>query len=79
MNQDEQDWNDAQSLYHLLEHEIAPRFYDGRNGAGVPEPWVQICKEAIATVAPAFSMRRMLAEYMQELYMPAAAHTAPVK
>ncbi len=63
----------------ILEHEIAPRFYDGRNAAGVPEAWVQICKEAIATVAPAFSMRRMLTEYMQELYMPAATHPAQSK
>ncbi|MBP1464629.1 alpha-glucan family phosphorylase [Candidatus Chloroploca sp. M-50] len=71
-NQDEQDWNDAQSLYHLIEHEIASTFYDGRDANGVPTAWVQICKEAIATVAPAFSMRRMLADYVSELYMPAA-------
>ncbi|MFV9505717.1 MAG: alpha-glucan family phosphorylase [Oscillochloridaceae bacterium umkhey_bin13] len=71
-NLDEQDWNDAQSLYHLLEQEIVPRFYDGRNANDVPSAWVQICKEAIATVAPAFSMRRMLADYMHDLYMPAA-------
>ncbi|HMQ31586.1 MAG TPA: alpha-glucan family phosphorylase [Chloroflexaceae bacterium] len=71
-NQDEQDWNDAQSLYHLLEHEVSSRFYDGRDAAGVPAAWIQICKESIATVAPAFSMRRLLADYMRELYMPAA-------
>jgi starch phosphorylase len=74
-NQDEQDWNDAQSLYHLLEHEIAPRFYENRDAAGVPTAWVQICKEAIATVAPAFSMRRMLADYVKELYLPATSVT----
>ncbi|NTU82480.1 MAG: alpha-glucan family phosphorylase, partial [Chloroflexales bacterium] len=75
-NLDEQDWNDAQSLYHLLEHEVVPRFYEGRNGSDVPTAWVQICKEAIATVAPAFSMRRMLTDYMADLYMPAAGNTA---
>jgi starch phosphorylase len=71
-NLDEQDWNDAQSLYHILEHEIAPRFYDARTESGVPTAWVQTCKEAIATCAPQFSFRRMLAEYVNELYMPAA-------
>ncbi len=71
-NQDQQDWDDAQSLYHILEHEIAPRFYEGRNEAGVPVAWVQTCKEAIATCAPQFSFRRMLAEYVHRLYMPAA-------
>lgn len=71
-NQDQQDWDDAQSLYHILEHEIAPRFYENRNEAGVPVAWVQTCKEAMATCAPQFSFRRMLAEYVQRLYMPAA-------
>lgn len=75
-NQDEQDWNDAQSLYHLLEHKIAHSFYDGRNELGVPTAWVQICKEAVASVAPAFSMRRMLIDYMHDLYMPAAGYSA---
>ncbi|WP_129626101.1 alpha-glucan family phosphorylase [Candidatus Oscillochloris fontis] len=71
-DQDRQDWDDAQSLYQILEHEIVPRFYDNRNEAGVPVAWVQTCKEAIATCAPQFSFRRMLAEYVQRLYMPAA-------
>jgi glycogen phosphorylase len=66
-NQDEQDWRDSQSLYHLLEHEIAPRYYHD------PAAWTAVCKEAVATVAPQFSMRRMLVDYMRELYMPAAA------
>ncbi|NTV64241.1 MAG: glycosyltransferase family 1 protein [Oscillochloris sp.] len=71
-NQDEQDWNDAQSLYSILEHDMAPRFYDGRTEAGVPTAWVQTCKEAIATCAPQFSFRRMLADYVHQLYMPAS-------
>ncbi len=71
-NYDEQDWNDAQSLYQILENEIVPRFYGGRTDAGVPAAWVQTCKEAIATCAPQFSFRRMLAEYVEQLYMPAA-------
>jgi starch phosphorylase len=78
-NQDEQDWNDSQSLYHILEHDLAPRYYDHRNAAGVPEAWVQTCKEAIATVAPAFSMRRMIVDYVEQLYMPAASRGAVTK
>jgi len=69
---DHQDWEDAQSLYHILEHEIAPAFYDDRDGSGVPKRWMQISKEAIATVAPMFSTRRMLADYMKDFYMPTA-------
>ncbi len=70
-NQDEQDWNDAQSLYYLLEEEVAPAFYE-RDATGVSTRWVQICKEAIATCAPQFSMRRMVADYTNMFYMPAA-------
>lgn len=75
-NLDEQDWNDAQALYHILEHEMVPLFYDQRDGTGVPQRWVDMCKEAIVTCAPQFSTRRMLADYMREMYMPAAVEAA---
>jgi starch phosphorylase len=70
-NQDEQDWNDAQQLYHLLESEIVPLFY-GREG-GIPRKWLAVNREAIATVAPVFSTRRMVKEYVTKLYMPATS------
>jgi starch phosphorylase len=70
-NYDEQDWHDAQSLYHILENQLIPAFYENRNDQGVPANWMKICKEAIITVAPMFSTRRMLADYMSHLYMPA--------
>lgn len=73
-NLDEQDWNDALSFYHLLENQIVPAFYEGRDGSGVPHRWVEICKEAIMSCAPQFSTRRMLADYMSQLYMPAGVH-----
>jgi starch phosphorylase len=70
-NQEEQDWNDAQSLYHVLEHDIIPAFYDHRDSNGVPARWMEIAKEAIVTCAPQFSTRRMLADYMAYYYVPA--------
>jgi glycogen phosphorylase len=70
-NLDEQDWNDAQQLYHLLENEVGPLFYE-REG-GIPRKWLAVSKEAIATVAPVFSTRRMVKEYVTRLYMPAAS------
>lgn len=71
-NADEQDWNDAVSLYTTLENEILPLYYN-RDAFGVPVEWINVCKEAIMTIAPMFSMRRMLTDYLSELYMPAAA------
>lgn len=69
---EEQDWNDAQSLYEVLEREVVPLFYDRRDAADVPVQWIAVCKEAIATVAPHFSTRRMLADYVNRFYLPAA-------
>jgi starch phosphorylase len=75
-NQEEQDWRDVQSLYHTLEHTIVPMFYDQRDEHGIPHEWIKVCKESIVTVAPQFSFRRMLADYMRELYRPASEEVA---
>jgi starch phosphorylase len=74
-NLDEQDWNDAQHLYQLLENDILPLYYE-RGSDGVPHKWLAVSKESIMTVAPVFSTRRMVKEYASRLYMPAAAEAA---
>ena len=63
---------DADALYTLLEREIVPLYYD-RGSDEIPHNWVAVMKEAIKTVAPAFSMRRMVKEYVESLYLPALA------
>lgn len=60
---------DAMSMYELLENEIAPLFYD-RDAAGVPHKWIRMVKESIRTIAPQFSMTRMIKEYTTKLYVP---------
>jgi len=70
-NLDAQDWDDAQHLYHLLETEVAPAYYD-RDASGVSSRWVAIAKAAIMTCAPKFSTQRMLKEYVNRLYLPTA-------
>ena len=62
---------DAHALYRLLEEQIVPTFYD-RDRSGIPRRWVAIVKEAIRSVGPQFSARRMLKEYAERLYVPAA-------
>jgi len=69
-NDDAADAADAASLYSLLEDQIVPAFYD-RNADNVPERWIGVVKEAIRTVAPRFSARRMVKEYVERLYAPA--------
>jgi starch phosphorylase len=69
----ERDKLEADSLYDLIEHQIAPRFYD-RNRHDVPVRWVSSIRHTLATLSPALSADRMVKEYVQRLYMPAAAN-----
>jgi starch phosphorylase len=66
---EEQDAADAESLYATLENEILPAYYE-RDAEGVPEAWVSVMREAIATVAPQFSTQRMVRDYVHSLYVP---------
>ena len=61
---------DADALYRLLEEQIVPTFYD-RDADGVPRRWLQTVKEAIRSVGPRFTTRRMLKQYAEEMYLPA--------
>jgi glycogen phosphorylase len=65
-----QDAADAEALYHLLEEEIVPLYYQ-RDADGIPRGWVSVMKESMITVSPQFSMRRMLKDYVERLYAPA--------
>jgi starch phosphorylase len=64
------DFQDAESIYRLLEHEIVPLFYDLSEN-GVPHRWVKVMKESMKKAAPFFSTRRMLKEYATTLYQHA--------
>ena len=64
-----QDREDALALYHLLEEQIVPAFYE-RDEKGLPRRWIAMMKEAIATVTPRFSSDRMVAEYCEKAYLP---------
>jgi starch phosphorylase len=66
-----QDEAEAESLYTILENEIIPLYYNHRAPGALPNEWLRMVKESIRTLAPRFSMRRMLKEYMTDLYLPA--------
>ncbi|MDH6181385.1 starch phosphorylase [Microbacteriaceae bacterium SG_E_30_P1] len=67
----ERDKLEAESLYDLIEHQIAPRFYD-RNADDVPTRWVESIRHTLATLSPELSADRMVKEYVERLYIPAA-------
>ncbi len=66
-----QDESDARNLYDILENEIVPLYYQERSSDGLPAEWIARMKQSIRTLAPQFSMRRMVKEYVEQLYLPA--------
>ncbi|NUQ79375.1 MAG: alpha-glucan family phosphorylase [Polyangiaceae bacterium] len=62
---------EAQSLYRLLEEDIVPLFYQ-RDEDGLPRGWIAAMKRSIATIAPVFNTSRMVKEYAERYYVPAA-------
>jgi starch phosphorylase len=67
---------DAEAIYTLLENEIVPLYYQ-RADDEIPHGYVGVMKEAIKSVAPQFSTRRMVKEYVTKFYLPALGVAAP--
>ncbi|MDQ2683325.1 MAG: alpha-glucan family phosphorylase [Chloroflexota bacterium] len=67
----EQDHADANAIYDVIEHMVAPLYYR-RDETGIPRDWLRVCKNAMMSNAPAFSARRMLMDYIEHLYSKAA-------
>ena len=64
---------DSSSLYDLLEREIAPRFYDRPEGP-VPRRWVERMKASMSSLGSFVAADRMVRDYVEKLYVPAAQH-----
>ncbi len=67
-----QDERDAEELFRVLEDEVVPMYYENRNSAGVPRCWVDQIKRSIRTLAWRFNADRMVQDYVEHLYLPAA-------
>jgi glycogen phosphorylase len=67
-----QDQEDAAELYRLLEKEVVPLFF-AKGADGLRHGWVARMKSSIASVVPNFSAHRMVRDYLQQVYVPAAA------
>ena len=65
-----QDEVESNTLYDLLEKEIAPLFYD-RDKDGIPRGWISLMKTSMMEICPQFNIHRMLREYSQRCYFPA--------
>jgi starch phosphorylase len=63
---------EAEELYLLLEKEVIPEFYK-RDATGIPRTWVAHMRASMMHLAPYFSTNRMMKEYVEKMYLPAAA------
>ncbi len=69
----ERDDSHAASVYSLLENEIVPLYYEGREH-GMPVEWMRRVKQCMKYLSGQFNCQRMIEEYRDHLYIP--AHTA---
>ena len=69
---DRRDQLEAESVFDLLESQIVPLFYD-RGPGGVPVGWVSRVQDAYASLGPRVTASRMVRDYVQDYYEPAAA------
>ncbi|KGM15653.1 alpha-glucan family phosphorylase [Actinotalea fermentans] len=68
---DRRDDLEAAALYDLIENQVAARFYDV-DARGIPVTWLEMVRHTLATLGPKVQATRMVAEYVQRLYAPAA-------
>ena len=67
---EDQDEIHARAIYSILENEIVPLYYAGRE-EGVPVEWIRRMKMSLMNLSPQFNCQRMVGEYMSQLYEPA--------
>jgi glycogen phosphorylase len=76
-NPERRDTLEANALYELIATQVAPQFYD-RGSDGVPTSWVSLVRHTLATLGPQVQASRMVQEYVERLYAPAAGSAAAV-
>ncbi|MFJ3215450.1 alpha-glucan family phosphorylase [Kitasatospora sp. NPDC086801] len=62
---------EAAALYDLIEEQVAGRFYD-RGADGLPHRWIAMVRHTLVTLGPKVLAGRMVREYVERLYTPAA-------
>lgn len=74
-DQGQQDRLDAATIYNILENEILPLYF-AKNKEGFSPDWIQVIKNSIAKIAPRFTTKRMLDDYIERFYTPEAKRSA---
>ncbi len=62
---------ESSALYALLEQAVAPKFYE-RDEQGVPLRWIEMVRHTLQTLGPKVLASRMVRDYVEHYYTPAA-------
>jgi glycogen phosphorylase len=62
---------EASALYDLLDHAVVPKFYE-RDERGVPPRWIAMVRHTLQTLGPKVLASRMVRDYVENYYVPAA-------
>ena len=68
-DQSQQDKLDAATIYSMLENEIIPLYFE-KNSKGYSPRWIEYIKNSIGHIAPHFTMKRMIDDYIIRFYDP---------
>ncbi|MPQ97358.1 alpha-glucan family phosphorylase [Modestobacter sp. I12A-02628] len=68
---DRRDEIEARGIYDLISTQVLPRFYE-TDRDGVPTRWVEMVKHTLKNLGPKVLATRMVSDYVQQLYVPAA-------
>ena len=77
-DQAQQDRLDAATIYSMLENEIVPLYFK-KNYKGYSPEWIDRIKRSIGHIAPHFTMKRQLDDYISRLYVPEAKRAEKLK
>jgi len=69
---------EAVNTFNVLERQVVPLFHQ-RNDAGVPTQWLDMVRSSMANLCPRFESGRMLRQYVEEYYEPAARRSAAMQ
>ena len=74
-HEDQSDYQDAEALYSLLEDQVIPLHFE-RGDDAIPHEWLKWAKNSMQSLIARFSSNRMVMDYLERYYQPAAARRA---
>lgn len=72
-----QDELDALTVYHVFENKILPTYFN-RNAEGYSPEWIQFIKNSLQYIAPEYTTKRMLDDYINKYYQPLATRAKTI-